>query len=255
MHTFGSSVAPMQSQRPCSPGPSPVQMTPLRTPSAYRRGRKSPCHVSAFNHDCRRHTGVRLWQHSQVASLACAAAVRLGGCQLRERLGFSAVIWSGALVCLDLSLIALDQRARLLFGPGDVRLPPAGRSPAVPVLDKQVSCADLVARVGVVGGRDALGAVVGSHVLLELVRVSARRRLPSRVLGGGVEVVGQVFAVRAADLPALGQACFAGRLRTALGAYHGKQAMRARKLELTIVVIGDSIEPGKQQRIRQGRAG
>lgn len=96
---------------------------------------------------------------------------------------------------------------------------------------------------------------MGSHVLLELLRVSARRRLPSRVLGGGVEVVGQVLAVGAADLPALGQACFAGRLRTALGAYHGKQAMRARKLELTIVVIGDSIEPGKQQRIRQGRAG
>lgn len=52
--TFESSAAQMQSRQPGSPAPSRAQTRPLQTPSAYHRGRRIPCCVSALN----RHTGV-----------------------------------------------------------------------------------------------------------------------------------------------------------------------------------------------------
>ena len=210
MRTSGSSAAQMQSQQPCSLAPSPAQRMPLRTPSAYHRGRRSPCCVSAFN----RHTW--LSRHSQIAALSRTAAIGLGCRQFRERLGLSTVVCCIALICLNLCLVALDELARLLLGPRDLGLPPAGWSPAVPVLDEKMCCANLVARTSVVGRRDTLGAVVGGHVLFQLLWVSARRRLPSRVLCPSVEIVRQIFAVGVADFPALGQSCFVGRLRALL---------------------------------------
>lgn len=155
-----------------------------------------------------------LSRHLQIAALPCTAAVRLGRRQLRKRLGFSTIALCSALICLDLRLVAFDELARLLLGPGDLGFSPTGRTSAVLVLDKKMGCPDLVATVCVVGRRYTLGAMVGSHVLLELLGVGACWRLPSRVLCRGVKVVREILAVGATNLPALGQSCFAGRLRS-----------------------------------------
>lgn len=75
------------------------------------------------------------------------------------------------------------------------------------MFDQQVGASDF-AGDGEIGSRDALGAVMACHELLQLVWVGACRGLPSRVFGLGMEVVREVLRVRAAHLPALGQAGF-----------------------------------------------
>lgn len=62
----------------------------------------------------------------------------------------------------------------------------------------------------VLGGssiRSEVSRVILAHVVLQRLTVGLWRGLPSRLLGGGVEVVWQVLAVGVADLPACGQAC------------------------------------------------
>jgi hypothetical protein len=49
--------------------------------------------------------------------------------------------------------------------------------------------------------------VVLAHVVLQGFAVGLGRRLPAGFLAAGVEVVGQVLAVRVPDFPAGGEAC------------------------------------------------
>lgn len=73
------------------------------------------------------------------------------------------------------------------------------------MLDEQVGGADLAlgdARDGAVAGARA---VVGSHVVLELLAVGAGGRLPAGDLVDRVEVVGKVLGVRVANLPVRGK--------------------------------------------------
>jgi hypothetical protein len=142
----------------------------------------------------------------QITSLTSTTTIRLGCCELRQRLCI--VTSLSCLVCLDLRLVASDQFLGFLMGASDLGFPPAGWAPAVAMLDKQMSSPDLVPRWCKGCGCDALGAVVCGHELLELLRVGSRRRLPSRVFGFRVEVVWQVLGVGAAHLPALGQTGF-----------------------------------------------
>lgn len=86
----------------------------------------------------------------------------------------------------------------------DAYLAPAGRSPALGVLEEQMCDADL-ARLGALGGGEGAAVELG-HIDLELLGVGALWGLPPRVLLGGVEVVGQVLAVAVADFPAGGEA-------------------------------------------------
>lgn len=55
------------------------------------------------------------------------------------------------------------------------------------------------------GRRVGGGAVVEGHVGFDFVRVGAGGRLPAGLLGGGVEVVGQVFGVGVPDFPLGGE--------------------------------------------------
>jgi hypothetical protein len=69
-------------------------------------------------------------------------------------------------------------------------LSPARRAPAVSVLDKQMRCAYLALRNGhTLGSWGGGGAVVGCHVVLQLLGVGACWRLPARDLLGRIEVV------------------------------------------------------------------
>ena len=94
------------------------------------------------------------------------------------------------------------------------------------MLDQQVGASDL-ARGREVCRRDALGAVVFRHKVLQLVRVGACWGLPSRVFSDGVEVVREVLRIGAAHLPSVRQAvgfalCEASvLLDDSGGQYHG----------------------------------
>lgn len=46
------------------------------------------------------------------------------------------------------------------------------------------------------------GAVICTHVMLEGLAISSRWGFPPALLGGGIEVVGEVLGVRVSDLPA-----------------------------------------------------
>lgn len=59
-------------------------------------------------------------------------------------------------------------------------------------------------------GGGAAAAVVLRHVGFYLVRVCAGGGLPAGFLGGGVEVVGEVFGVGVADFPLGGEAGVGG---------------------------------------------
>lgn len=75
------------------------------------------------------------------------------------------------------------------------------------MLDEQVRAANFAAEVlGLLLGRRAaavglgeVGGVILAHVVFQGLGVGFGRRLPFGFLGGGVEVVGQVFAVGVAD--------------------------------------------------------
>lgn len=147
-------------------------------------------------------------KHLQIATLPCAAAVRLRGSKLRQRLAARA-----RFELLDLCQIVVDHLICLFLCASDVGLPPASWAPAFAVLHEKMSNPDLVPRMCKVGRRDAFGAMMLRHIFFELLGIGTRGRLPSRVLGLGVEVVGEVLRVGAADLPALGQPCFLRGLR------------------------------------------
>lgn len=139
---------------------------------------------------------VALAEVTQVAPLTGAAAVGLGQGELAK----------GGLTRLDLLLVGLDDVQGVLLAAGDLCLSPAGRTTTAFVLDEQMGSADLA-----LGGGDGLGsgakagAVVGSHVVLQLVRVGPCRRLPAGDLFGGIEIVGEVLGVGVSYFPAVGE--------------------------------------------------
>lgn len=144
---------------------------------------------------------VALAEVAEVAALAGGAAVALGGGELAE----------GRPARPDLLLVVADRGERLVLGARDGGLAPAGRPPALAVLDEQVRRADLA-----LGPRRRrrrrrrrreppaapAARVVLRHVFLQPFRLRARRRLPSRHLLGRVEVVRQVLGVAVAHFPA-----------------------------------------------------
>lgn len=76
------------------------------------------------------------------------------------------------------------------------------------MLDEQVRAPDLaLVGAGRAVPREGGGGVVVRHVGFEGVGVGAFGGLPAGGFGRGVEVVGQVFGVGVADLPAGGEAC------------------------------------------------
>lgn len=145
---------------------------------------------------------VALAKKAQVTSLSGGGAVGLRHCKVADR----------GLAGLDLGLVRLENGPRLLLGPLNVGVLPRRRPSRVSVLDEQMRHPDVLARA-VAGARGRVGhgcvllRVVGRHVLLQQVRVGAGRRLPRRVAGGRVEVVGQVTGSRVAHLPAGNEAC------------------------------------------------
>lgn len=157
---------------------------------------------------------IPLAEVAKVAPLACRRAVGFGEGELAQGYGAG----------LDLGLVGLDDLESVVLGAGDFGLRvwsaphvatcstrckylfPAAWPAAVAVLDQQVGGADLVIRDAGNGAGAGAGAVVGGHVVLELLGVRARRRLPSRDFVGGVEVVGEVLGVGVADFPVGGQA-------------------------------------------------
>lgn len=111
---------------------------------------------------------VSLAKVAQVASLAGTAAVALGQGEFAEV----------DIAALDAGLVGLDDLAGIVLGASDLALAPRGGAARVAVLDEQVGGADLVGGLSD-GGAGRGCAVVGGHVLLELLRVGARRRLPA----------------------------------------------------------------------------
>ena len=51
------------------------------------------------------------------------------------------------------------------------------------------------------------GAVVGAHVVLEGLAVGAGGRLPSALLGRGIEIIREILGVGVSDLPAARKTC------------------------------------------------
>ena len=80
-------------------------------------------------------------------------------------------------------------------------LAPAAGSAAITMLNKKVGCANLVLGDTGDGPGARTSAVVGGHVVLELLGVGACRGLPSRDLVGRVEVVGEVLGIGVTDFP------------------------------------------------------
>lgn len=69
------------------------------------------------------------------------------------------------------------------------------------MLDEQMSSTDLTLGHAGDGAVAGSGAVVGGHVVLELLAVGAGGRLPAGDLVDRVEVVGKVLGVGVANLP------------------------------------------------------
>ena len=157
---------------------------------------------------------------SQIAPLASAAAVRLGRREFRQRLG--AAIFLATLVRLYLLLVFLYHLPGVLDRARNLGLPPTSRTPAVAMFDEEMGTSDLAFSRRESCGRNALGAVVGGHVCLELVRVGSGWWFPSRVFRLGVEVVWKVLGVGAAHLPSLGETSFSGRLGCVRGCEAGR---------------------------------
>lgn len=78
------------------------------------------------------------------------------------------------------------------------------------MLDQEMGASNLALGRRKCSRCDALGAVVGRHVVLQPLGVGACRGLPSRVFGLGVEVIGQILRVGAAHLPSLGETSLGG---------------------------------------------
>lgn len=86
-------------------------------------------------------------------------------------------------------MVPTDQVAGLLLRARDLGFPPTSRAPAVAMLDEEMGSSDLALRRRKPGWCNALGAVVGCHVILQCFRVCSRRWLPSGVFCLSMEVV------------------------------------------------------------------
>jgi len=69
------------------------------------------------------------------------------------------------------------------------------------VLHEKVACSDLPLSAAASICAGARGAVMESHEGLELFGVGSSRGLPSRLLGGWIEVIWQVLGIRVTNLP------------------------------------------------------
>lgn len=131
-------------------------------------------------------------EHLQITSLPRGGAIALRRRQVAQ---------AGAAVP-DALLVALDDAHCVVLGARNVRFAPALRPPGVAVLDEEMRATHLA--VQVLLGRCAvvmqIGRVVLAHVVFERFRVGIRWRLPFGLLGVGVEVVREVFAVGVSDL-------------------------------------------------------
>jgi hypothetical protein len=128
----------------------------------------------------------------QVASLPGAAAIALGGSQVAK----------AGCAASDPGFMAEDNGHGIVLGAGDLGLAPTRGTARVSVLDEQMRCADLALLLALAVGSQAGRAVVGAHVMLEGLAIGAGRRLPSALLGRGVEIVGKVLGVGVSNLPA-----------------------------------------------------
>lgn len=124
-------------------------------------------------------------KEAQVTTLAGRGAVRLVEGQFAERDGAG----------LDLLLVAFDDGHGLVLGTRNFRLSPAAGTPAPRVFDQQMGGANLAL------GRARSGTLMSSHILLELVGVGPRGRLPAGDCLDRVEVVRQILGVGVANLP------------------------------------------------------
>lgn len=98
-----------------------------------------------------------------------------------------------------------DDGHSLVLGASNLGLTPTRGTARVFVLDEQMRGADLALLLALAVGSQASRAVVGAHVMLQRLAVSAGRRLPSALLGRRVEIVGKVLGVGVSNLPAAGK--------------------------------------------------
>jgi hypothetical protein len=91
-----------------------------------------------------------------------------------------------------------------LLGASNLCLPPAAGATAVAMLDEQVATANLALTLATGLGASCWG-VVRRHVELKCLGIGVRRRFPPRLLGSGVEVVGEVLGVRMTNFPTGGE--------------------------------------------------
>ena len=135
----------------------------------------------------------------QVALLPRTATVRLSS---RE-------ITKADLIRANALLMTLNDADSFLFGPGDLRFSPAARPSAILVLDQQMRRSNLAFLCAFVqlSRRRRRGAVMLRHVGFQLLRVRLRGGLPSRLFGGRVEIVREVFRIGVAHFPVSGKTC------------------------------------------------
>ena len=100
----------------------------------------------------------------------------------------------------------LENLDSLFLGACDVLLFPAGWPTAVFVFDEEMSCTNLALTGRAVHPSRGCAVMLG-HVDLELLGVGVLRRLPSRLVGLGVEVVWQVLRIRMSYLPVGRETC------------------------------------------------
>ena len=128
----------------------------------------------------------------QISSLPGAAAIALGGSEVAK----------AGCAASDSGFMAEDDGHGIVFGASDLGLAPTRGTARVSVLDKQMRRADLALLLALTVGSQAGRAVVGAHVMLEGLAIGAGWRLPSALLGRGVEIVGKVLGVGVSNFPA-----------------------------------------------------
>jgi hypothetical protein len=137
-------------------------------------------------------TSKMMQKNIQIASLPRAAAITLGGSKVTK----------AGCAASDSGFVAEDDGHGIVLGASDLGLTPTRGTPRVSVLDKQMRCANLALLLALAVGSQASRAVVGAHVMLEGLAIGAGRRLPSALLGRGVEIVRKVLGVGVSNLPA-----------------------------------------------------
>lgn len=149
----------------------------------------------------------------QVTSLSRAATVALSSSQVAKT----------GCAASDSGLMAEDDGHSIVLGASDLGLTPTRGTARVFVLDEQMRGADLAFLLALAVGSQTGRAVVGAHVMLQSLAIGTGRRLPSALLGRGVEIVGKVLGVGVSNLPAAGKT---GSLKRA-GRVRGKRVSRS----------------------------